>query len=597
MPSPKQALEQAARHAQAGNIPQAEAVCLQIVQRDPRQADAWNFLGVIAFQTGRAAAALEYLDRATAAAPAVAAYRNNRGAVLQGLGRDAEAEAEFRKVLRLAPSNVEANFNLGNVLRGLGRPEESLACYKRAIALKPSYADAYNNMGNVLQRLGRIEEAAAALRKAVALNPSLPEAHNNLGNVLRDMQQWEESAACYRHALVLRPGYVEAQNNLGNAMGTLGRPEEAVACYRQALALAPNLLEAHNNLGLAFRDLGRLSESAACFHQALAIKPDYAEAHGYLGQLLLLTGDYERGWPEYEWRLRLPMKFVRSFAEPAWQGEDLTGRTILLVAEQGLGDSLQFVRFAALVKQRGGTVLFECPPELVRVFQTCPGIDRIVPAGSPLPPIDFQAPLLSLPAILRSTLATVPAAIPYLAADPALVEHWKAELSGYPEFKIGIVWQGNPRFALPECRIADQKRSFPLARFEPVARVPGVRLFSLQKGFGTEQLTEWQPRLGIVPLGDRLNDFADTAAVMMNLDLIISADSSPIHLAGALGRPVWVPLPSSGCWRWLVQREDSPWYPTMRLFRQSRAGEWSKVFDRMAQALAAITPLSPVLRG
>ena len=260
--------------------------------------------------------------------------------------------------------------------------------------------------------------------------------------------------------------------------------------------------------------------------------------------------------------------FRPSFPQPLWDGSSLSGKTILLWAEQGLGDTLQFVRYAPLVKQQGGTVLLWCPAELGRILQTCAGIDRHRDGGSPLPPFDVQVPLMSLPAILKTTLATVPASIPYLFADAALRQRWQEELAHYTEFKIGIVWQGNPRFSQPECRVVDQRRSTVLAQFEPVARLPGVRLFSLQKGYGTEQLTERKAEWGIVDLGEELSDFMDTAAVMMNLDLILSVDTAPLHLAGALGLPVWALLRFAGCWRWLLEREDSPWYPTMRLFRQ-----------------------------
>ena len=342
-----------------------------------------------------------------------------------------------------------------------------------------------------------------------------------------------------------------------------------------------------------FGHLGHYAEAAASYRRALQLRPSYADARANLGLALLALGDYAQGWTEYEWRTDLP-RMARSFAQPRWQGEAFAGRTLLVHAEQGLGDTLQFIRFAPLVKQLGGTVLLECPGSLVRVLECCAGVDRIVASGDPLPHFDIRASVMSLPGILKITLDTLPASVPYLSANAAGVQAWQQELSSYPEFKVGIVWQGNPGTLHPEWRAWDQRRSIPLASFEPLARLPGVRIFSLQKGDGTEQLAERRgqetraERWGIVELGDRLNDFTDTAAVMMNLDLIISADTSPVHLAGALGRPAWVALPHTGCWRWLVERPDSPWYPTLRLFRQPRPGAWAEVFAQMRDELAAM---------
>ena len=374
--------------------------------------------------------------------------------------------------------------------------------------------------------------------------------------------------------------------------GAFGRFAESEAACRRALELKPDHAEAHNNLANVLRDLGRTAECEPCFRRALDFRPDNADFHHNLAGLMLLTGDYQRGWPEYEWRLQLP-GFAREFTRPRWQGELLAGRTILIHCEQGLGDTLQFVRFAPFVKQLGATVLLECPPDLIRLLRTAAGIDDIMPHGSPLPRFDVQVPLMSLPGLLRTTLATIPAAVPYLTADPEATERWRQELACYSGFKIGIVWQGNPRFAQPQCRAADQRRSPSLAQFEPIARLPGVRLFSLQKGYGTEQLAQWQSRWNIVNLGERLGDFMETAAVMSNLDLVISPDTSPVHLAGALGVPVWTVLPFRGCWRWLLDREDSPWYPTMRLVRQPRPGAWGAVFEQLARELAAHTVQAP----
>jgi hypothetical protein len=296
----------------------------------------------------------------------------------------------------------------------------------------------------------------------------------------------------------------------------------------------------------------------------------------------LVSGDLERGWPEYEWRWRTKDFPRRSFAAPRWDGEALEGRTILLYAEQGLGDTLQFIRYAPLVQRRGGVVLVEAQPALVPLLKSCPGIDQLVPSGSPLPDFDVQVPLLSLPALLHTTRDTVPADMPYLSADPARSERWAAELRGIPGFRIGIAWQGNPTYR------DDRHRSLPVKHFEPLARLPGVRLVSLQKGFGREQLAS-VPDWNVLDLADRLDEaggaFMDTAAVMQHLDLVVTSDTAIAHLAGALGVPVWVVLPFARDWRWLLDREDCPWYLTMRLFRQKRWGDWDELFTRVAQAV------------
>ncbi len=418
---------------------------------------------------------------------------------------------------------------------------------------------------------------------ALQLKPDLLESHHNLGVALEEQGRLEEAVACYRRALELKPDDAEIHNNLGNVLKDQGKLDEAVACCRRALELNPDYAAAHNTLGNALKDQGKLDEAPECYRRALELQPDYADAHGSQSLISLLTGDFERGWTEYEWRWKTQKYPRRDFSRALWDGQPLEGRTILLHAEQGLGDTIQFVRYVALVKQRGGVVVVECPRPLMSLLRSCAGIDQLVERGEELPAFDLQAPLLSLPGIFHTALGDIPAAIPYLFADPGLAERWRQELGGIAGFKIGIAWQGNPK---PR---NDRHRSIPLGCFEPLASLPGARFFSLQKGAGVEQLQDVAERFPVTEFGSRLDEasgaFMDTAAVLVNLDLMITCDTAVAHLAGALGVPVWVALPFIPDWRWLLDRSDSPWYPTMRLFRQHGRGDWQGVFQTIKVAL------------
>jgi len=361
--------------------------------------------------------------------------------------------------------------------------------------------------------------------------------------------------------------------------------DEAIEDLRRAVQLQPTMADAHASLGVALSIQQRFDEAMAHFDNALAIDSHCAEAGWNRALLRLLSGDYRRGWPEYEWRWRCKRTIpLPPFSQPRWDGGPLQGRTILLSGEQGLGDTLQFVRYAPLVKALGGRVVLQCPNELLPLLSRMAGIDRLVAADAALPPFDVYAPLMSLPAAFHTTLETIPAEIPYLSADPGLVAHWRQELTGIRGFRVGIAWQGSPRHAW------DRLRSTALEQFEPLAGVDGVRLISLQKGPGSEQLQALGSRLPVVDLGNRFDEsagpFMDTAAVLANLDLLVCADTALAHLAGAMGLRAWVALFFTPDWRWLLQREDSPWYPSLRLFRQSRPGDWAGVFRRMAEALA-----------
>jgi hypothetical protein len=356
-------------------------------------------------------------------------------------------------------------------------------------------------------------------------------------------------------------------------------------------------VDACDNLGNALLAQGKTAEAMATYDEILRRRPDSPEAHMARALALLVRGDYDEGWKEYEWRWRCKEFGGLPYPKPLWDGSPLGGRTILLHGEQGLGDTLQFVRYAALVKERGGTVVLACPKVLTRLLTSCPGVDRVVAQGADLPNFDCYAPLLSLPGILGTTRDNVPANVPYLSADPVLGQHWLRELAPVRGFKVGIAWQGNPKYK------ADRLRSIPLAQFEALARVPGVQLISLQKGPGTEQLAAVADRFRIIDLAARLDEltgpFLDTAAVVRNLDLIVAPDTALTHLAGALGAPLWAALAFSPHWVWGRDREDSPWYPSTRLFRQAKWGDWGEVFARMAAALAKLAAaprrLGPVL--
>jgi tetratricopeptide (TPR) repeat protein len=537
--------------------------------------------------------------------------QNDRGLALMAEGKLDEAIASFREALQFKPDSAEAYSNLGVVFAKKRKLDEAVANYQQALRIKPDYPEAQNNLGVALADLGRTDEAIARYRQAVRIRPTFVEGHYNLGNALAQQEKLDEAVASQREALRLKPDYAEAHNNLGAALIKQGKASEAEACYREALRIRPDYVEARKNLGSTLLEMGKPQEAVACFEQALELKPDYADAHFHRSIVWLLMGNFEAGWPEYEWRWRGTYLTPRQFSQPLWDGSALEGRTILLHAEQGLGDALQFIRYAPLVKERGGRVIVECPQAMAALLSACPGIDRIIPGGSALPAFDVHTPLLSVPRILGTTLATVPANVPYVFPSEELVEKWRRELAilpsplrgeasrgasapggGRASFKIGIAWKGSSKYQ------RDRFRSIPLARFEPLAGVEGVQLFSLQKGEGAEQLQTISNRFSVTDLGSRLDlagAFVDTAAVMKNLDLVITSDTAIPHLAGALGVPVWVALPFVPDWRWLMHREDSPWYPTMRLFRQTEQGNWSEVFERIAAAVHERMGKPPVI--
>ena len=600
-----------------GLLEEAEAAYRQAIRLKPRYAEAHSNLGNVLRQQGKLDEAAASLQQALRLKSDFADAHNHLASVLRDQGKLDDAVTRYRIAVRLKPDSADYHSNLGNALREQGKPHDSIASLEQALRLRPDFAEGHSHMGNALRDLGRVSEAIAQYEEALRINPHFAEGHNNLGAVLKEQGRLKEAVAHYRQALQQKPYYAVALKNLGAALLDLGEIDEAVLCLQQAVQLAPQFADAHADLGNALGEQGRLEEGMGSLQQALRLRPQHAQAMNNLAVLLgkqgkireaidafretlrvdptnswvrynlgahlLLLGNFEEGWPGYEHRWKTRAFAPRPFAQPLWDGTPLDGKVILLHAEQGLGDTIHFIRYAPLVKERGGKVVVECQSLLVDVLTRCPGIDTLVAEGKSLPPFDVYAPLLTLPAIFQTNEATIPANVPYVHADPALVQKWGEELRAQPGLKVGITWKGSPQHK------RDRERSVSLEAFAPLAGIAGVRLFSLQVGLGHEQLAAWGSRLGITDLGERFNpaSFADAAAAIKNLDLVITVDSALAHLAGAMNVPVWVTLPFSPDWRWLLGREDSPWYPSMRLFRQPQLGDWSAVFTRLAAELAS----------
>lgn len=435
-----------------------------------------------------------------------------------------------------------------------------------------------------LHRAGKLAEAVESMRQAVALGFSNAHYHNNLGTLLAAHGQHEEAAGCYRHALGLSPDYPEAWINLAGALRELGQLEEAIEACGRAIHIQPQSADAHNALGVVLLEKGEVKRAAACCRTAVKLRPQFAEAHFNLAISSLALGDFGIGWCEYEWRRQSHKHYgFRELPQPRWDGSDPAGKTILLTAEQGLGDTFQFVRYAQYLAEGGAKVLLECQPPLRKVLERTPGVNQVIPGGQRLPAYDLHLPLLSLPSRFGTTLNSVPTPIPYLFPDPALEQHWKEAVSNVQGFKIGIAWQPDPGHPM-------RKRACPLSAFARLAALPGVRLISLQKKVGVEQLKEIVGRFEVTayPLDEAAGAFMDTAALMKSLDLVIAVDTAVAHLAGGMGVKAWVMLPYAAEWRWMQEREDSPWYPTMRLFRQRQPGDWHGVMDQITQQLETL---------
>ena len=566
-----------------GKLPEAVSSYQQASRLQPELADIHNNLGNALREQGKFDEAVASYQQALRVKPDFAHAWNNLGIVLAQKGQLSEAVAAFHRALQLQPDYAVAYSNLGLALAKQGKPGEAIQSFREALRVQPGYAEAYHNLGNAQRQLGQFAKAVESYQQAIQLQLNLPEVHDNLGIALSHLGRFDEAVASFQAALRINPQFAEAYNSLGNTLQKQGRFDEAAAAVETALRLKPQFAEAHNTLGVIRSQQRRLDEALASYHKAIQLKPDHAEAHLNRGMVWLQQGSLEAGWTEFEWRWECRNYPRRPFQQPAWDGSALGGRTILLHAEMGLGDTIQFVRYAPLVKDRGGRVVVEPQAVLVPLLARTRGIDQLVARDAPLPDFDIHAPLLSVPHLLGTTLASIPADIPYVIPDPELVEHWRQEMDAVRGFKVGIAWRGSATYP------GDMQRSIPLIHFAPLAEVESVHLFSLQKGPGSEELQALAGRFPVTDLASRLDEksgaFMDTAAVMKSLDLVITADTSIGHLAGALGVPVWLALGLTPHWPWFLHHETTPWYPRHHLFRRARSESWDDVFERIAEEL------------
>ncbi|MGS0895327.1 tetratricopeptide repeat protein [Burkholderia stagnalis] len=600
---------------------------------DARRIDAAHAAfsaGVAAHHAGRTADAERHYRAALALHADHAEALNNLGILIEAAGERDEAERCYRRAVRIRPDYADAFCNLGLLLHDDARFHEAEACYRGVLALKPGDGVALRRLGLLLRATGRRDDAEHAFRTLVAAQPGNAAAHadlalllqetarldeaerhyraslerepqravvlNNLGVLLEKLGRLPEAEDCFRRALSLQPDYRDARGNLGNLYFASLRYDEAEACYRHVLADDPAFTEVWNNLGRLLHSAGRLEEAETCLRHALTLDPDRVPSRFNLSLVLLALGRYEEGWRLYDARYQPSPHWGDEAADhvppdlpaPLWNGEPLDGKSLVVWPEQGHGDVVQFARYLPLLKQRGlATLTVVCPAALTTLIATIDGVDRCVALDevATLPAHDHACWMMSLPRHFGTTIDTIPATVPYLHPPAPLVASWRDSVPA-SGFKVGLVWAGDPRPGQANAHATDRRRSLAASAYLPLLKVPGVRFVSLQKGETTRRQIDTiaSPLRPVDPM-ERVRDFADTAAIIAHLDLVITVDTSVAHVAGALNTPVWILSRFDGCWRWFADRDDSPWYPSARLFRQSEPGRWADVVERVAQAL------------
>jgi tetratricopeptide (TPR) repeat protein len=619
-PSAAETLTLANQYYQTGQLEQAEKLYRQVLKQQP-QPEALHRLGIIAQRSGRSKEAVTYLRRSLAVQPQDASAHNSLGIILAEQGEFADAIEHLQQAIVLNPNHFNAYSNLGNVRRLQGKLSEAQVNLETALALNANFAPAHGNLGVTLLELDDLDRAETHLRRAIALSPNFVDAHYNLAVVLERQHRPEAAIASYEKAIALNPSDVKAYTGLGNLLIRQDQLQPAIVNLQQALALSPNDAEIHSSLGWALQRQGELEAAAAHLRQAIVLDPTQPRAYGYLGRLLwgqgqvdqaivhyrtaiqldpesaeahvslahvlLAIGDFRSGFAEFEWRWQLVPPCL--LPQPEWDGSDLNGRAILLRVEGGFGDIIQFVRYAPLIADRGGRVFLVCQAALQRLLATVPGIEQVVTEGS-LPEFAVHAPLISLPRLLGTTLESIPADIPYVS--PPAESGLRLEPVAGTRLKVGLVWATGHKTSRDltddlnvMLRESQQVRSCPLPLLARLLAASDISFYSLQVGQDAADLSQLDGTAVLQDLSPQIQDFADTAALIDQMDLVISVDTAVAHLAGALGKPVWVLLPFAADWRWLLDRDDTPWYPTMRLFRQPSPGDWEHVIDRVAATL------------
>ncbi len=572
-------LKAAVAHHQTGEFAAAEALYKKVRGADPKNFVALQLSGALAAQTKDFDLALNFLTRALSLKPDYVDALNNRGNVFNELWRLEEALQDYNKVLTLKPNNADTFNNRGVILEKLRRFDEALSDYDKAIQLNAGFAAAFHNRGNVLQELEHFEEALEAYDKAIALNPHYAEAFHNRGNSLQRLDRCEEALQDYAKALALNPGYVEAMNNSGNALEKLGRIDEALGRYHDTLSIEAHTASEFYNRGRVLEQLHRFDEAVESYDKAISLQNVSVSTQWNKSLVLLRLGDFQSGWKLYEWRWKRDKE--RPFSQPLWLGkQSLRGKTVLLHAEQGLGDTIQFCRYTKPVKELGCKVVLEVQKPLISLMRQIEGVDELVAKGSELPPFDFHCPLMSLPLALGTTLDSIPGDGPYLKSDYQKLRTWSERLGAKSGPRIGIVWSGN------RSHKNDHNRSVALRRL--ITGIPeGYDIFSLQQEVRDTDLDALQQTTRITHFGDELVDFTDTAAICELMDVVVSVDTSVAHLAGATGKETFVILPYVHDFRWLQDRADCPWYSSIKLLRQGPERDWTPVLEALRRTLSA----------
>jgi tetratricopeptide (TPR) repeat protein len=572
-----QTFQSAMQLHQAGKLDDAEPLYRQILAQEPKHADTLHLLGVLLLQQGQYAPGIDLIQQAIAEQPNIPGYYSNLGWALVDAGRIDEAVICYQKLIALQPTNSAAYDRLAKLLLHLRQTEEAIAAAAEAVRLRPDVADHHAHLGSGYSLSGRYSLAVRPYTEALKLDPKNVNHLHDLAVALSETGRREEAVVLFNMAINLNPNFSWLFSSRGVVLSRLGRVDEAIDSFRRSIRIDPSAPAGYNNLGSLLQEQGKYSEALEQYRMAVSLEPDRPTSRWNLARLLLLLGYLQEGWADFDCRLEMPqLRLNRNFAQPHWDGSDPAGKTILLHAEGGNGDTIHFIRLAPLVARRGAKLILECQSAMLPLLTGFPDLDAIIPRGQPLPPFDLQIPLQSLPRPLGITLENIPNHVPYLRAPTDRVQKWKQRLASETKLRVGLVWSGS-RYANAD------NRTRTIDVFAPLAEIPNVKFFSLQTGPDASQSP---PRkMDFADFSAELTDFAETAALVQNLDLIITIDTSVAHLAGALAKPVWVLIPFQCDFRWLLHRTDSPWYPTMRLFRQPSVQDWQTPIREMATAL------------